>query len=176
MIFAATLLSGVVKIEMEPTEDERGFFARTFCAEDFTAQGLPGSFAQSSLSRNARAGTLRGMHFQSGSRAEAKLVRCTRGRVFDVVVDLRPASKTYRHWIGEILSADNGVALFIPPGFAHGFQTLEDVSDVSYAITPAYQPGFDEGVRWNDPAFGIVWPREPTAISQRDSAYPDVSS
>lgn len=174
MIFTPTALHGVVKIQIEPTEDERGFFARTFCADEFIAAGLIGHFPQASLSRNRAAGTLRGMHYQNAPRAETKVVRCVRGSVFDVVVDLRRGSATYRCWIGETLSAENGVALFIPAGLAHGFQTLEDASDVSYEITPAFEPGHGVGVRWNDPAFGIAWPMVPTAMSQRDATYPDV--
>ncbi len=173
MIFAPSALDGVLKVEMSPVRDERGFFARTFCADEFSSHGLPGHFEQSSLSCNDLAGTLRGLHFQAEPNAEAKFVRCVRGAVFDVVVDLRPRSPSFRRWIGETLSAENGVALYVPPGFAHGFQTLENHSDVLYQITPAHRPGHGAGVRWDDPAFDIAWPMRPTAISDRDASYAD---
>lgn len=173
MKFTATALAGLLKIELDPIADERGFFARAFCADEFATLGLPTHFEQISLSRNIRAGTLRGMHFQKAPYAETKFIRCTRGSIFDVVVDLRRDSSTFCHWVGETLSAENGIALLVPPGFAHGFETLEDESDVLYQITPAYEPGFGDGVRFDDPAFAIRWPSAPIAMSERDAAYPD---
>ena len=173
MIFDETSLAGVWKVSLQPVRDERGFFARTFCTEDFAARGLLATFAQSSLSRNLRAGTLRGLHYQEAPHAETKLVRCVRGAVFDVVVDLRPGSPTRGRWHGERLSAETGDALYIPPGFAHGFQTLEDDTDVLYQISPAHRPGHGRGVRWDDPAFGVAWPQADAIISLRDAAYPD---
>ena len=178
MRFIETALEGAYLVEMERLEDERGFFARSYCAEEFAAQGLPGNLVQCSVSFNARRATLRGMHFQAEPHAETKLVRCTAGAIHDVIVDLRPDSPSYRRWLGFDLSAENRRALFIPQGFAHGFITLEDRSEVLYMMSVAYAPGFAHGVRWNDPAFGIEWPLEPHHMSDRDAAYPllDASS
>lgn len=173
MTFEETTITGVLLVRLTPHIDERGFFARTFCAEEFAAHGLPATFEQSSLSRNDRAGTLRGMHFQPSPYAEAKFVRCVRGSIFDVAVDLRPGSSTRGRWVGETLSADDGIGLFVAPGLAHGFQTLEDDTDVLYQITPAFEPGRGAGVRWNDPAFGIRWPISSPHLSHRDATYPD---
>lgn len=156
--------------------DERGGFARLHCPEDFAAAGAAFAPAQTSLSRNPRAGTLRGMHYQPAPHAETKLVRVTRGRAFDVALDLRPASPTYRQWTGAELSADNLEALLIPEGVAHGFLTLEPDTDVLYQIAPAYRPGHEAGVRWNDPAFAIAWPEPPQLMSDRDAGYPDYES
>lgn len=173
MIFAETAIIGLWRVELEPFRDERGFFARSFCADEFAAHGLPIVFHQSSLSRNDRVGTLRGLHFQHTPYAEAKFVRCVRGSVFDVAVDLREGSPTRGHWHGEVLSAENGFGFYLAPGLAHGFQTLEDASDVLYQITPPYRPGHAAGVRWNDPAFAIRWPLPDPILSERDAAYPD---
>jgi dTDP-4-dehydrorhamnose 3,5-epimerase len=173
MIFEKTGIDGVLRVRLEPHRDDRGAFARTYCSEEFARRGLPSIFEQSSLSYNARTGTLRGMHYQPDPHGEAKFVRCVRGSVFDVAVDIRPDSATRGRWVGEVLSADNGVGLYIPPGFAHGFQTLEGNSDVLYQITPAYRPGLGAGVRWNDPAFAIAWPIEDVFLSERDATYPD---
>lgn len=173
MIFEPLELAGVWRVALDRHEDERGFFARTFCRDEFEAHGLAGEFEQSSLSRNARRGTLRGMHYQAEPNAETKFVRCVRGAVFDVVVDLRPGSPTRGRWVGEMLTAENGLALYVPAGFAHGFQTVEDDSDVLYQITPAFRPGFGAGVRWDDPAFGIRWPVSDPILSERDASYPD---
>lgn len=175
VIFRETPIAGLWKVLPEPRPDERGHFTRTFCADEFAAQGLPQVFEQSSLSHNTRTGTLRGMHFQPDPHAEAKFVRCVRGSVFDVAVDLREGSPTRGQWYGETLSADNGVGLYIPPGLAHGFQTLEADTDVLYQITPAYRPGFAAGVRWNDPALGIDWPIKEPFLSERDATYQDWS-
>ena len=173
MIFTESALSGVWKVDLEPHRDERGFFARTYCGEEFAAHGLPALFEQSSLSRNIHKGTIRGMHFLSPPHGEAKLVRCIRGAIFDVAVDLRDGSPTRGKWIGETLSADDGNALFVPPGFAHGYQTLADDTDVLYQISPAFRPGLGAGVRWNDPAFGISWPLANPILSERDRTYAD---
>ena len=173
MIFREAKIAGVFLVEIEPVSDDRGFFARLQCPQDFARAGIPFTPAQTSLSRNLAAGTLRGMHYQAAPMAETKLVRVVRGAAFDVVVDLRPGSPTFRRWEAYELSADGGRALFIPEGIAHGFMTLEPDTDVLYQIAPAYTPGHDRGVRWNDPAFGIAWPREPAVISARDAAYPD---
>jgi dTDP-4-dehydrorhamnose 3,5-epimerase len=172
VIFAETELCGAYAIDLHPTEDERGFFARSFCAEEFAAHGLPGRMPQSSVSYNRCRGTLRGLHFQAAPHAEEKLVRCTAGAIFDVIVDLRESSPTRHRWVGFELSAENRRALFVPKDFAHGFLTLADDSEVLYMISVPYAPGFERGVRWNDPAFGIDWPLEPVHIAARDAAYP----
>ena len=173
MIFAETAISGVFVVDIEPASDDRGFFARLQCPSEFGRSGIDFTPAQTSLSRNFAAGTLRGMHFQAEPLAETKLVRVVRGAAFDVVVDLRPQSPTFRRWAGHELTGQNGRAVFIPEGMAHGFLTLEPDTDVLYQIAPAYTPGHDRGVRWDDPAFGIAWPRPPAVISARDAAYPD---
>jgi len=173
MRFAETALAGVVLVDLEPHEDERGAFARLHCPEAFAAAGHPFAPVQTSLSRNPRAATLRGLHYQPAPHAEAKLVRAVRGRIFDVALDLRPDSPTYRQWASAELSADNARALLIPEGVAHGFLTLEPATDVLYQISPAFQPGHEAGVRWDDPAFAIAWPAKPALISARDSSYPD---
>ena len=173
MRFRETLLAGVVLVSAERLSDARGSFARLQCADEFTEGGFPFSPAQTSLSRNPKTFTLRGMHYQSFPHAETKLVRVTRGRVFDVAVDLRKDSATYRRWFGAELSAENLEALLIPEGVAHGFLTLEPDTDVLYQISPKYEPGHEAGVRWDDPAFAIDWPARPQVISERDAAYPD---
>lgn len=173
MRFSPTPIAGAVVVDMEPVEDERGAFARLFCPRAFAAAGHPFSPAQTSLSRNTAAFTLRGMHFQAAPFDEGKLVRVTRGRIFDVAVDLRPGSPTFRQWTGVELGADDGRAFLIGRGLAHGFLTLEPDTDVFYAIDRFFEPGKGEGVRWNDPAFAIDWPAEPRVISDRDAAYPD---
>jgi len=160
----------------EPIGDERGWFARTFDAEAFAAHGLEPAVVQCNVSYNARAGTLRGMHFQREPHGEDKLVRCQRGALFDVIVDLRPGSPTRGRWFGVELTPDNGRSLFIPKGLAHGFQTLADDTEVHYQMSTPYVPGAGDGVRWDDPAFGIEWPDAPPGgriISERDAAYPD---
>jgi dTDP-4-dehydrorhamnose 3,5-epimerase len=173
MIFRKTSLAGLILITPEPQRDERGSFARIWCRHEFEEAGLETDIAQSSLSFNRRCGTLRGLHFQRPPHEETKLVRCTRGAVFDVALDLRPHSPTYRSWQGFELSAENGAAIHIPQGFAHGFQTLTDDSEVLYQISAFYAPGAAAGVRHDDPAFGIVWPLEVTEISDKDRAWPD---
>lgn len=173
MRFTPTPIAGAVVVDIDPVEDERGAFARLFCPRAFAAAGHPFSPAQTSLSRNAAAFTLRGMHFQAAPFDEGKLVRVTRGRIFDVAVDLRPTSPTFRQWTGVELSADSGRAFLIGRGLAHGFLTLEPGTDVLYEIDRFFEPGKGEGVRWNDPAFGIAWPAEPRVMSDRDATYPD---
>jgi len=171
-------VSGAYLIEPEPIADERGLFARTFCAEEFARRGLDARVSQCNTSANRRAGTLRGMHYQAAPHGEAKLVRCTRGAIFDVAVDLRPSSSTYLRWAGAELTADNRQAFFIPAGCAHGFQTLADDSEVLYQMSTPFVPGAGRGVRWNDPAFGITWPEPPPlgrTISERDRVYPDLT-
>jgi dTDP-4-dehydrorhamnose 3,5-epimerase len=172
MIFHPLDLAGAYRIEPQLVADERGAFARRFCAETFRAHGLEGDLVQRSISFNARAGTLRGMHFQAPPHLEAKLVRCTRGAIFDVMVDLRDGSPTYGQWYGEELSANNRVILYIPKGFAHGFQTLVDDTEVDYEITPAYVPGAGGGFRFDDPALAIAWPLPVIMVSERDRALP----
>lgn len=173
MRFRPTGLAGLVVVEPEPFVDQRGLFARTFCEREFTDAGLPGRFVQSSVSFNLCRGTLRGMHFQRAPHAEGKLVRCTRGAIVDVAVDLRDGSPTRLHWRGVELSAENRASLYIPPGFAHGFQTLSDQAEVLYLMTEFYAPDAAGGVRWNDPAFGIEWPIAGPILSERDATYPD---
>jgi dTDP-4-dehydrorhamnose 3,5-epimerase len=173
MRFTETRVPGVLVVDIEPHGDDRGSFARLQCPDEFSSAGRPFSPVQTSLSRNPLIGTLRGLHHQSAPFAEAKLVRTVRGRIFDVAVDLRPDSSAFRQWVGEELSADNARALFIPEGVAHGFLTLEPDTDVLYQISPKFKPGYEAGVRWDDPAFAISWPARPTLISERDATYPD---
>jgi dTDP-4-dehydrorhamnose 3,5-epimerase len=172
MIFKETSLAGAYVVEMERLEDDRGFFARSFCAEEFAGRGLPATLSQCSVSFNSRRATLRGLHFQADPHAETKLVRCTAGAVHDVIVDLRPDSPSHRRWLGFDLTADNRRALFVPKGFAHGFITLEDRSELLYMMSVAYAPGFARGVRWNDPALAIDWPLVPRHMADRDAAFP----
>lgn len=173
MKFAITGLAGAYVIDIDRRTDERGFFARTFCREEFAAHGLHTEFVQCNTSFNARRGTLRGMHFQREPYAEAKLVRCTRGAIHDVIVDLRPESPTYCRWAAFELTADNERMLYVPEGMAHGFQSLVDSSEVSYQMAAMYRPGASAGVRWNDPAFGIRWPLPEPIVSANDAAYGD---
>jgi dTDP-4-dehydrorhamnose 3,5-epimerase len=174
MRFLPTGVDGVRLVEPEPQSDERGFFARLYCPQEFAAAGIAFSPQQTSLSHNRRRLTLRGLHYTT--EPEAKLVRCTRGRVFDVAVDIRNDSPTFRRWCGFELDATGARALFIPAGVAHGFLSLEDDCDVLYQIDRIYRPGFDAGLRWDDPAFAIAWPARPEVISPRDAAYPDFGS
>lgn len=173
MRFSPTAIEGVVVVDIDPVTDDRGAFARLHCPDEFAAAGHPFVPAQTSLSRNTRAFTLRGLHYEAAPHEEAKLVRVTRGRIFDVAVDLRAGSPTYLAWTGAELSAQNGRALLIGRGMAHGFITLEDDTDVLYQIDRIFEPGHGQGARWNDPAFAIAWPAEPRVISQRDATYPD---
>lgn len=173
MIFKETPLAGAFVIELEERADERGSFARTFCEREFAAHGLPVRFPQSNLSRNRLAGTLRGMHYQLAPYAEAKLVRCTTGAIYDAIVDLRTGSPTRYQSFGVTLDARAGTALFVPAGFAHGFITLADDTQVSYQMGEFFNADAARGFRWNDPAFDLVWPREVTVIAQRDATYPN---
>lgn len=173
MIFTETELKGAYIIDLERREDDRGFFARTWCQQEFEAHGLVARIVQANMSYNKLKGTLRGMHYQRAPYAETKLVRAVRGAILDVIVDLRPDSPTYRRWIGVELTADNRRALFVPEGFAHGFQTLEDDTDVSYQVSAFYTPGAEGGARYNDPAFDIQWPLPVSVISDKDAAWPD---
>ena len=174
MRFTALELAGVWLVELEPFEDERGLFARAWCRDEFADHGLVTEVAQCSISRNTRAGTLRGLHLQEAPHEEVKLVRCTRGAIFDVIVDLRPGSETEGEWIGVELSATTGNALYVPKGFAHGFQTLADESEVFYMMSHPYVAEAACGVRWDDPAFGIEWPEAAErTISERDLGWPD---
>ena len=172
MRFERTAFAGLVAVHNERHIDERGYFVRTFCIEEFAREGLKAGFPQMSLSFNAKAGTVRGMHYQHDPHAETKLVRCARGAIFDVVVDLRPDEPTFRQWCGFELSAENGIALYVPEGFAHGFQTLRDETEVAYAVTPSFVPGAGVGLRWDDPAINVRWPQPISVISERDSAWP----
>ncbi|MFI5315537.1 MAG: dTDP-4-dehydrorhamnose 3,5-epimerase [Myxococcota bacterium] len=174
MIFKETGLAGALAIEPERIEDARGFFARTFCAREFAERGLAPRFVQSSVSFNARAGTLRGMHFQVPPHREVKLVRCTAGAIWDAIVDLRRSSPTRLRWFGIELSAENRRSLYIPEGFAHGFVTLAPNSEVFYEMSEFYAPQAGRGLRWNDPALGIGWPVPPQVIAERDASYPDL--
>ncbi len=176
MRFEPTSLPDLVLVRLEPHADERGHFARTLCERELEGAGLNTRWAQSSTSFNIRGGTLRGMHFQRAPFAETKIVRCTRGAIFDVAVDLRPASSTYGQWFGVELTPDNHRMLYIPAGFAHGFVTLADASEVLYQISDYFEPSAAAGVRWNDPAFGIRWPRAPEVINERDAGWPDFDS
>jgi dTDP-4-dehydrorhamnose 3,5-epimerase len=166
-------LPGLFVVDIERRPDERGYFARTFCAREFSAAGLPDQFVQSSVSVNSKKGTVRGLHFQRAPSSEGKLVSCIRGRIFDVAVDIRPGSPTYRRWAGFELDEESKRLLYIPPGVAHGFQTLEDEAVVSYQMTDFYRPDLSGGVRWNDPAFAIRWPLAATVISEKDRSLPD---
>ena len=176
MIFTAAPLSGAYLVDLERLTDERGFFARSYCGEEFAARGLGPQLRQCSVSYNARKGTLRGLHYQGAPHEEHKLVRCTAGAIFDVIVDIRRTSPTCRRWFGAELSFDNRRALFIPPGFAHGFVSLTDETEVYYMISVDHAPQFSRGLRWNDPAFGIEWPVPPAVISARDAEYPLMDS
>jgi dTDP-4-dehydrorhamnose 3,5-epimerase len=169
-------LSGAFLVDLEPIEDERGFFARSFCRQEFAARGLNPAVAQCNISFNRQRGTLRGLHYQAPPKAEAKLVRCTRGALYDVVADLRPDSPTYCRWSAVELSAENYQMLYIPEGFAHGFQTLRDDTELFYQMSEFYAPGSARGLRWDDPSFRIVWPLPITAVSERDRSYPPFDS
>jgi dTDP-4-dehydrorhamnose 3,5-epimerase len=171
--FHPTALPGVMVVEITALQDERGLFARTYDTALFAAAGMPSDWPQCNVSYNVRRGTLRGMHYQADPRPEPKLVRCTMGRVYDVAVDLRPDSPTFRRWFGVELSAARHNALFIPAGLAHGFLTLEDGCELFYQMGESYDAGLARGVRWNDPAFAIEWPFQPEVIADRDANFAD---
>jgi dTDP-4-dehydrorhamnose 3,5-epimerase len=172
MIFTETSLKGAYIIDVKRLEDERGFFGRSYCKREFEEHGLNTNAVQANVSYNKKKGTLRGMHMQVAPYGETKLVRCTRGAIYDVIVDLRENSDTYKQWIGVELTADSYRMLYVPEGFAHGFITLEDNTDVTYQVTQFYTPGAERGYRWDDPAFNIKWPIEPLIISEKDRAHP----
>lgn len=169
--FNKTKLPGVFEIDLEPKRDERGFFARTWCQREFEAQGLDPRLVQCNSSFNTRKGTLRGLHYQAAPYAETKVVRCTRGAIYDVVVDLRPQSPNFREWIAVVLTAENSKMIYVPKGCAHGFLTLEDRSEVFYQMSEFYSAESARGVRWDDLAFRISWPGKVEVISERDRTY-----
>lgn len=172
MIFLSTEVQGVIRVEPDRHEDRRGYFARTFCEQEFAAQGCPFRPVQCSTSFNVRRRTLRGLHFQSEPHGEDKLVRCTRGEIFDVAVDLRQDSRTFLQVATAVLSPENGRQFFIPRGCAHGFVTLSDNTEVEYMISAAFVPGAASGLRWNDPVLRIAWPVQPEVVSDRDQNWP----
>jgi dTDP-4-dehydrorhamnose 3,5-epimerase len=176
MIFVETRLPGVLVVEPERHEDERGFFARTWCRSEWQARGLNPALVQCSISWTKARGTVRGMHYQAAPFREAKLVRCTRGAIHDVVLDVRREAPTWGQWVAVRLTADDRRMLYVPEGMAHGFQTLADDTEVSYQMSEAYQPGAQRGVRWNDPACAIEWPITPVIVSPRDAALPALPS
>jgi dTDP-4-dehydrorhamnose 3,5-epimerase len=174
VIFEQAKLGGVFVVDLERREDPRGFFARAWCAREFADQGLSTEVVQANVSFNPRQGTLRGMHFQRAPHAEAKLVRCTQGAIYDVVIDLRPESETYRQWLGVELTQENRRALYVPEGFAHGYQTLVPDAEVFYQVSEFYTADAESGVRWDDPAFAIEWPDPGNALlSDKDRSWPD---
>ena len=173
MIFHETPLAGAFVIELEKRGDDRGFFARAFCEREFAAHGLSTRFVQANDSLSAKRGTLRGLHYQLAPKAEAKLVRCLRGALLDVVLDLRPGSPTFGKSYGAELTADNRRMMYVPKGFAHGFLTLADDTEAFYLVDEFYGPEQERGVRWNDPAFAIAWPFEPAVVSDKDRAHRD---
>ena len=176
MIFHPTELEDAWLIDLEPRGDARGTFARTFCRDEFQSRGLVADYVQQNMSTSTRKGTLRGLHFQRAPHTEAKLVRCVRGAIMDVIVDLRHDSPTYlRHQQFE-LSADNKLQLYVPPGFGHSFQTLVDDIEVTYLVSAPYMPDYEGGVRWNDPTVGIQWPLPVTTISEKDASWPLLDS
>ncbi|HYA34877.1 MAG TPA: dTDP-4-dehydrorhamnose 3,5-epimerase [Candidatus Binataceae bacterium] len=173
MRFIETPLKGAFVVELEPRSDERGFFARAFCREEFLAHGLNPAVMQCNVSFNPVRGTLRGMHYQIAPAQESKLVRCTRGAIFDAMVDLRPESPTYLRWFGIELTAVGHTMIYVPEGFAHGYLSLVDDTEVFYQVSEFYRPDHERGARWNDPSFGIKWPFEPIVISNKDRSHPD---
>ena len=174
IIFKETKLKGAFLIEPEKFEDQRGFFARSFSDQEFSDRGLRSHFVEAGISFSLRRHTVRGMHFQAAPNAQAKLVRCTRGAIFDAMIDLRAESPTYKQWFAHELTAENRLMLYIPEGFAHGFQTLEDETEVFYQMSERYTQPSERGVRWNDPVFSIEWPEtENIIINERDRTYPD---
>jgi len=173
MTFHETKLAGVFEIRLEPKYDERGFFARSWCQREFECNGLNPKIVQCNVSLNTRKGTLRGIHYQAAPDAETKVVRCTRGAIYDVVVDLRRASPTFKDWVAAVLTAANRNMLYIPEGCGHGFLSLEDNTELFYQMSEFYNPESARGARWDDPAFQIAWPSTPEVISERDRTYPD---
>jgi len=176
MIFTETSLNGLYLVDLLRLEDERGFFARSWCQKEFEEHGFNSQLVQCNISFNKRRGTLRGMHYQTAPYEEAKLVRCTRGALYDVVIDLRPTSQTFKSWFAVELTSANHRALYIPEGFAHGFQTLTDNTEVFYQMSAFYHPESAKGIRWNDSEFSIEWPIEALVVSEKDNSYPNWSS
>jgi dTDP-4-dehydrorhamnose 3,5-epimerase len=173
MKFQETKITGVCEIALEPRHDERGFFARSWCIEEFETHGLNPTLVQCSISFNTHKGTLRGVHYQVAPYQEAKLVRCTRGSIFDVAIDLRPHSPTFKSWVSAVLTAEQRNMLYVPEGCAHGFLTLEENTEVFYQMSEIFNPDSARGVRWDDPAFQIAWPAKVEQISERDRTCPD---
>jgi dTDP-4-dehydrorhamnose 3,5-epimerase len=176
MIFTETKLKGAFIIEIKKLEDERGFFGRSWCAREFSEYGLKTELKQANTSLSLKKGTLRGMHYQNDPYQETKLLRCTRGSIYDVIIDLRKDSPTYKQWIGVELTQDNYKMLYVPEDFAHGFITLQDNTEVNYLVTQFYVHGAEAGIRWNDPGFNIQWPLEPLVISEKDKSHPNFKS
>ncbi len=174
MIFTETKLKGAYVVEIQKLEDERGFFARSWCRREFETHGLNPQLVQCNISFNACIGTMRGMHYQTKPYEEAKLIRCTMGSIYDVIVDIRPDSPSFKQYLGIVLTPGNYKMLYVPEGFAHGFLTLEDNTEIFYQMSEFYAPDHARGFRWNDPAFGIEWPSNVQVISERDKSYPDV--
>ncbi|HTS07791.1 MAG TPA: dTDP-4-dehydrorhamnose 3,5-epimerase [Candidatus Eisenbacteria bacterium] len=173
MTFHETKLPGVFEIHLEPKCDERGFFARSWCKKEFEAQGLNTRLAQCNVSFNARRGTLRGIHYQAAPYEESKLIRCTQGAIYDVLLDLRPESPTFKEWVAVVLTAEKRNMAYVPEGLAHGFLTLENKTEVFYQMSQFYDADSARGVRWDDPAFQIAWPERVEVISERDRTYPN---
>lgn len=173
MLFTETHLKGAYLIDVERRQDERGFFGRSWCRDEFEAHGLESQVAQCNISFNEKRGTLRGLHYQMAPYEEAKLVRCTMGAIYDVIIDLRPDSVTLSDWLAVELTAENRRALYVPKGFAHGFQTLSDKTEVFYQMSEVYHPKAARGVRWDDPTFRIEWPIQTSIISEKDRQHPD---
>jgi dTDP-4-dehydrorhamnose 3,5-epimerase len=173
LIFHPTDLQDAHLIELKYIRDDRGFFARSFCANEFAAHGLHGVFVQQNNSQSLKKGTIRGLHYQTAPHAEVKVMRCLRGAIYNVIVDLRPNSRTYRRWQGFELSAENRRQLYVPEGFANGYQALTDEAEVAYLVSVPYAPGAEGGVRYDDPEFPITWPIEVTVVSDKDRAWPN---
>ena len=173
MLFTETDLKGSFIIDIQKIEDERGYFGRAYCRKEFMDKGLMSEMVQTNVSFNKFKGTLRGFHYQIAPHEEAKLVRCTRGSIYDVIIDLRPDSPTYMRWFGIELSEGNSKLLYVPEKFAHAFITLQDDTAVTYQVSQFYTPGAEAGIRWNDPSLDVRWPREPTVISDKDRRWPD---
>jgi len=173
VIFRETKLKGAFIIEVEKREDDRGFFARAWCKKEFDEHGLTASMVQSNIAFSKRKGTLRGLHYQGAPYGEVKVVRCTKGSLYDVMVDLRPGSSTYRQWVGVELTSSNHKMMYVPEGFAHGYQTLEDNTEVMYQVSQFYFPAFERGIRYDDPGVGIDWPLIDKIISDKDKGWPD---
>ena len=173
MKFTETKLKGAFIVEIEKIADDRGFFGRSWCLKEFEARGLTSRVVQTNVSSNRKKATLRGMHYQIAPYQESKLIRCTRGAIYDVIIDLRPESPTYKKWTGVELTADNYGLFFVPEDFAHGFITLVDNTEITYQVSQFYTPGSEKGIRFNDPAFNIQWPLEVSVISEKDRTWPD---